>query len=52
VEFEAPRIEGWGMGTVYPPPQPTMGFVGLSVVSFPSGVRGGAAAKTILIGYC
>jgi len=36
VEFEVPRVEtpkasrGWGMGTGYPPPQPTRGFVGAS----------------------
>ena len=26
---------GWGMGTGYPPPRPTKGFVGSSVVSSP-----------------
>ena len=36
VEFEAPRVEtpkvsrGWGMGTEYPPLQPTMGSGGAS----------------------
>jgi len=39
--FEAPRVEmpkastGWGMGTGYPSPRPTKGFVGSSVVSSP-----------------
>jgi len=28
VEFEASM--GWGMGSGYPPPQPTSGFVGVS----------------------
>ena len=36
VELEAPRVEtpkasmGWGMGSEYPPPQPTRAFVGAS----------------------
>jgi len=46
---DAKGVEGWGMGTGYPPPQPTRGFVGSSVVSSPSGVRGRAPAKTILL---
>ena len=55
VEFEAARVEtpnasrGWRTGTGYPPLQPTKGFVGSSVVSSPSGVRGRAPSKTILL---
>jgi len=55
--FEAPRVEmpkastGWGMGTGYPSPRPTKGFVGSSVVSSPpaGSVAGPGEKKTILL---
>jgi len=51
VEFEAPRIDakgvaiGWGMGSKYSPPQPTIRGLGERIVSSPPRSPGRAPAK-------